>query len=224
MTRFFALLVFALFIVACGGPEGAEVESSEAVAEEPETGERTVAGAQFAVDPAQSVVNWEGTKLIGGGHTGTIPVTFGQLATAEGKLVGGRFTLDVRELKNTDLDDAEQAAKLEGHLKSADFFDVASHPNAEFAITSVQVRDSEEDNRTHDITGNLTLKGQSRSITIPATVSVEGDQLKASTPQFVIDRTEWGMEYGSGDIEGIAQDNIINDNVGLELVLVANKQ
>ncbi|MGB3801183.1 MAG: YceI family protein, partial [Lewinella sp.] len=107
-------------------------------------------------------------------------------------------------------------------LKSGDFFDVEQHPTAMFEITGVTAVDG-QDEYNHDITGNLTLKGTSRSITIPANITMNGDQITATTPDFVIDRTEWGMQYGSGSIAGIAQDNIINDEVGLNLSLVAKK-
>jgi hypothetical protein len=59
---------------------------------------------------------------------------------------------------------------------------------------------------------------------IPATVEMEGDMVKATTPAFVIDRYQWGVEYGSGNLVDIAKDDIINDEVGLTLTLVANKQ
>jgi polyisoprenoid-binding protein YceI len=221
MNRFFFLLVFAALFAACGGPAGEEVTSSDAVDEAAGSTEM-VASAQYTVDPAASMITWTGSKLVGGGsHTGTIPVSDGQLMISEGNLVGGKFTMDVRLLKNADLP-AEDAAKLEGHLKSGDFFDVEKFPMASFDITSIQpVTDME--GATHKITGNLTLKGESRSITLPANVSMDGEMFKASTPAFTIDRKEWGMTYGSSSIVDLAKDKVINDEVGLELMLVAKK-
>ncbi len=221
MIRYFTLLLAFSLLVACGGPEGTEVDSTEAMEETSTT--EMVQATQFVVDPAASNVTWEGAKKIGGSHTGTIPVTQGQLMVAEGRLVGGKFSMDIRNIQNTDLGEADGRDKLVGHLKSADFFDVEKYPMAEFVITNVQPQANGTDGITHNITGNLTLKGQSRSVTLPAIVSMDGNQFKASTPPFTIDRKEWGMEYGSGSIAGIAQDNIINDEVGLELYIVANK-
>ncbi len=217
MIRFFSLLAFAAILTACG-PSGTEVESSEAVM----AANTATASATFTVDTSASTVEWAGAKLIGSGHHGVIPIEQGALMTDDGKLVGGTFTLNITRLENRDLD-GENKGKLEGHLKSADFFDVANHPTAQFEITSViPVADQADFN--HNITGNLTLKGTSRSITIPAMVSMDGDQITATTPDFVIDRTEWGMQYGSGSgaVE-LAQDKIINDEVGLKLNLVAMK-
>ena len=218
MKNFFFLLTLAAFFTACGGPEGQALDSSEAEAESSKT--ELVASAQYNVDPAGSVVNWEGAK-IAYGHMGTVPVTNGQLMVSNGEIVGGKFAIDLRKMASTDLE-GEKAEKLLGHLKSADFFDVETHPMANFVITQVQ-KSSNEDGRTHNITGNLTMRGESRSITIPATVSMEGGVLKASTPKFTIDRTQWGVSYNNSGMVELAKDKIVNDNIGLEIMLVANK-
>lgn len=221
MKRFLILLSFAALFAACGGPEGEAVASSEAEMDEAAGKTELIAAAQYSVDPAASVIKWEGAK-VAYGHVGTVPVTNGQLMMAGGDLKGGQFSIDLREIKNTDLEDAEKNAKLVNHLKSEDFFDVANHPMAQFTISRVQPAAEGEDH-THDITGNLTLRGESRSITIPAKVSIDGNQLTASTPKFTIDRTEWGVSHNNSGIEGIVKDQIINDNIGLEIMLVANK-
>jgi len=220
MKQFFFLLTLASFLTACAGPEGEAVTSS--AAEDETTKTQMVASAQYNVDASASVVNWEGAKLAGT-HTGTIPVTDGQLIVAKGTIVGGKFAMDLRQLTNTDMPAAEGGDKLVGHLKSADFFDVDNHPMANFTITKVQAVKGGENGQTHDITGNLTLKGETRSVTIPAMVSMEGSMLKASTPKFTIDRMDWGVEYGNGGIADLAKDKVINDEVGLEITLVANK-
>ena len=217
MKNIFSLLLLAILFVACG-PSGTEVESTDAK----EADASAPVTATFTVDTAASSVTWEGTKKIGGGHEGIIPIQSGSLTTNGDDLVGGTFVLDITRLENSDLE-GDGKGKLEGHLKSGDFFDVENHPTATFEITGVSPAGEGDEGFSHNVTGNLTLKGTSRSITVPADVTMDGDQITASTPDFVIDRTEWGMEYGSGSIAGIAQDNIINDEVGLNLTLVARK-
>lgn len=216
MKNFFLLLTLAAFLTACGGPEGQAVDSSEAE----ETITKMVASAQYNVDAAASVVNWEGAK-IAYGHKGTIAVTNGQLMVSEGEIVGGKFAIDLTKMVSTDLE-GKKAADLIGHLQGPDFFDTAKFPMANFVITQVQ-KATNEDGRTHDITGNLNMHGESRSITIPTTVEIVDGTLKASTPKFTIDRTQWGVVFNSTGIEGLAKDKIINDNIGLEIMLVANK-
>lgn len=221
MKRFFALLLLGATAFSCGGAEGTAVEAEEAVEATTSMTEEMPA-ATFTVDTEASTVMWEGTKVVGEGHTGGIPVSDGSLVVAGDKIVGGRFTMNVAGLTNTDLPADKGVDKLVGHLKSADFFETEKYPVAQFEITSVQpVTDME--GVTHKVTGNLTLKGVSKSISIPAKVSMDGGMITASTPKFTIDRMDWGIEYGNGTIAGLAQDRIINDEVGLELNIVAKK-
>ena len=74
---------------------------------------------------------------------------------------------------------------------------------------------------THEIEGNLTLKGITKGVKIPAHISITEGKVSAVTPAFTINRTEWGINYKSGVI-GTAADKIINDEVGLVINLVAN--
>ena len=224
MKQIFSLLFFSLFIVACGGPAGEEVDSGEAVATD-DGQSKDVPSMQYLVDPTASKVTWEGSKLIGGGHTGEIPVENGQIIVtkSDNKIVAGRFAMDLRNLTNTDLKADEGRDKLVGHLQSEDFFDVAKYPMANFDLASINKVEGKA--HTHEFLGNLTLKGQSRSVTIPANIEMKDNQMHVTTPQFVIDRTEWGVSYGSGGLGlDLAKDKIINDEVGLKIDLVANAE
>lgn len=220
-SSFFSLLFLSLFMVACG-PEGEKIESGEAQAE----AETEATAELFNVDASKSIINWEGSKLVGGGHTGTIDLQGGRLAISNGNIVGGEFTIDMTSLENTDLGEDDGKTKLEGHLKSPDFFDVAQYPIAKFNVVSAQPIPAGQDanGATHQVTGNFSMKGEKRSVTIPVTVKIDGDMLKAAANKFVIDRTEWGVRYGAeGSVADLAKDNIINDNIGLEFQLVATK-
>ena len=220
MTRFFSLLLLAALFVGCGGAEGTEVDATDAV--DPEATQTEMKpSAVYNVDASASVLNWEGAKPTGSSHTGTIPVQAGKIMVADGNIVGGEFTLNIAGMTNTDLP-ADKAAKLLGHLKSGDFFETEKFPTATFTITSVQPATGME-GITHKVSGNLMMKGQSKNITIPTNVSMDGGMLKAAAPAFTIDRTEWGVVYNSGSLADVVKDNIINDEVGLELMLVAKK-
>ena len=86
---------------------------------------------------------------------------------------------------------------LTTHLKSPDFFDVKQHPTAKFESTTIEPGADGKVN----VTGNLTLLGVTKPITMPATVSTEGGL--NLTAEFSIDRTEFGMTYGDGKVEKI---------------------
>ncbi|MEK6555965.1 MAG: YceI family protein, partial [Bdellovibrionota bacterium] len=91
----------------------------------------------MTVDTAASEVNWTGSKVIGASHNGHIKMSSGSVQMDGKKLLGGEFVIDMNSINNVDLaGSAKDKAKLEGHLKSDDFFGVAKHPTATFKITS----------------------------------------------------------------------------------------
>ena len=164
-------------------------------------------------------INWTGAKLAYD-HKGTMNIESG-VFSAEGNMIkSGDFIIDMTSLKNSDLaGDAEKQAKLEGHLKSADFFDVEKFPKSTFSITSVAEADTDDANCM--ITGNLTMKGVTKSITFPALVVAKEDgSLTAVSDKFKINRTDWGVKYGSG-LTGAIGDNIISDDITLQVSLEA---
>ena len=177
-------------------------------------------GITYPID-STTTVSWTGFKPTGQ-HDGTFKVNEGALVINGADLTGGSFTIDLNSLNNADMAaDAENKAKLEGHLKSADFFDVAKYPTAKFEITSVEpyvaTTDSNKAGATHLIKGNLTLKDSTKNIAIPARVTVDTKTLSADAT-FSIDRTLWGINYKGPDNP---QDWIIAKSVELKLNLTA---
>ncbi len=209
------LLTFGL--IACGeAPKGEKVEAGEAI----ESSDQAAAeGTTYLVDTESSQINWTGSKLVGNSHTGYIKLDEGTLQVDNGNLSGGTFVIDMTTLTDTDLEDEGKRKKLEGHLKSDDFFSVGAHPTAKFEIVKVEEATGNPD-ATHRITGNLTMKGITKSVTLPAKVSMSDGQLMASTPQFTIDRTQWEVMYGSSALD-VVKDKVIRDEVGLKIELAA---
>jgi len=157
------------------------------------------------VDIVASVLNWEGSKPTGS-HNGTVALKSGGLLIEGGTLTQGVFVVDMNTITNTDMVGSEGAAKIEGHLKASDFFDVAVYPTAKFVITSVVDTEGKL-----AVTGNLTIKDITKNITIPATVAtVEGiTTFKSET--FTIDRTDFGVVYASKKLDAALKDKFIND-------------
>jgi polyisoprenoid-binding protein YceI len=186
-------------------------------------GKKTVtkAASVLKVDPAKSVINWQGKK-VSGEHQGNVKLSKGILNVESNKLVGGSFDIDMRTIVNTDLTDPSYNAKLVGHMKSDDFFSVEKHPISTFKITKAEpIAGAKAGEPNYTVTGDLTIKGITNAITFPATVKITGNQAEA-TAKFDIDRTKWDIKYGSGII-GTAADKIIYDDFTLDLKLVANK-
>ena len=72
------------------------------------------------VDASKSTINWLAKKVTGQ-HSGTVNVQNGTLIFKKKKLAGGNITVDMTSLTATDLS-GEYQGKLNGHLKSDDFF------------------------------------------------------------------------------------------------------
>ena len=86
------------------------------------------------VDVTASVLNWKGSKPTGS-HNGTVALKSGNLDVKNGLLNGGVFVVDLTTIKNLDMAGSDGAAKIEGHLKGDDFFDVEKYPTSTFTIT-----------------------------------------------------------------------------------------
>jgi len=116
------------------------------------------------------------------------------------KTFAGKATVDGTALKAIEVEiDTESVytefEKLTIHLKSQDFFNVKEHPKAKFVSTKIEPAGDGKVN----ITGDLTLLAETKSITFPATVSA-GKYLTLIA-EFKIDRTAFGMTYGEGKVE-----------------------
>lgn len=201
---------------------------SDPKADEAKTGEAMEAaaatGATYKADLAQSRVEWTGTKPVGQ-HSGTMMIKDGNVMVDGGTITGGKFEIDMNSMKITDKD-TQGAYKLSGHLMSGDFFETEKYPTATFEITGVKAgldsaasKDLVMKDATHTVSGNLTMKGQTKGITFPAKVSVN-DNMVTADANFNIDRTQWGLVYGND--KGLG-DKFIRPTVNIMLHLVANK-
>lgn len=213
---FVSLIVLAL-LASCG--EIPKADNTLATTEQTAANE---SGASFSVDTAVSKVSWTGIKPTGQ-HTGTIRLTSGNFNVEDGTIKAGSFILNTAELTDDDLTEPDKS-KLEGHLKSPDFFDVATFPAAKFEITKVEAYDSAKGvsqlaGATHVISGNLTLKDSTKNISFPAKVSITDNSLSAEA-KFNIDRTAWGLNYKGANNP---QDWFIKKEVGLTLNISAKK-
>ncbi|MFK8101614.1 MAG: YceI family protein [Saprospiraceae bacterium] len=218
LTKCLIMLLAISMVVSCKN----NTESADKAKAKPAvTATTSTAGEAYKVDVATSMVRWTGNKPTGDSHQGTISITGGTVKVANGTVTGGEFMMDMGSLVSTDLKSGEGKEKLEGHLKSGDFFEVEKYPTGKFVITGAKAVSGRED-ATHEITGNLTLKDKTHSITFPAHVGVVGDKVMAQTPKFMINRTTWGVSFNSG-ILGTAKDMLINDDVALVVTLNATK-
>ena len=169
-----------------------------------------------AIDTATSKLSWVGKKVTGQ-HNGTVNLKGGEIDLEGSTLKGGQFEIDMSSIKVLDITDAKNNEKLTGHLKSDDFFGVDKHPTAKFKITSVKPLKGKKDANV-EVTGDLTVKGQTKPITFPAMVDVK-DGKGFAKGNISVDRTLFNVRYGSGKFFENLGDKMINDNFDIALDL-----
>ncbi len=162
------------------------------------------------VDVEASTVEWTGKKITGSSHHGTIQLKDGFLnLTEDGKLTGGEFVIDMNTIEVTDLS-GENKGKLEGHLNSDDFFGVNNYETSKLVITEA----SQKTGNTYQVNGDLTIKGKTEPVSFDMMVSDD-----TATAKVAIDRTKFGIRYGSGSFFDNLGDNTINNNFTLDVTL-----
>lgn len=171
---------------------------SAAASPSPETDEKV------PVKASESKVTWKAYKVTGS-HMGTVDLKEGNLIFNEGVLSGGEFVVDMTSLIATDLE-GEYKQKLEGHLKSDDFFGVESHPSATLVFTGVNPKGK----NSYEVTGDLTIKGITKPVTFD--LSVYGNK---ATAALKVDRAEYNVRYGSGSFFENLGDKTIYDEFDL---------
>lgn len=209
MKKLFLSLAVVALLASCGGSnETVEAQDVEAT----EGGEHG-AHVAYKIDVAASTVKWAGNKIVGDGHHGLIAVQSGEVHVAEGAVVMGEIVIDMNTITEEDAGSVEYAEKLVGHLKSDDFFKVATYPTAKIVVKSVE---------NNNVTAELTILDVTKQITFPATISVADDKVNV-TANFSINRTDWGIVYGSGNFFDLAKDKTIKDEIDFQVNIVANK-
>lgn len=181
---FLLSLATAGVLVACGEKKDAD---------KAETGEKKEAAAAegnaVALDAKASYVEWIATKEVGGGHQGKfyIKPEESKVTVKDGKVTSAVLVFDLTKFEITDKQalPKDKQEQLVGHLSSKDFFNVEKFPTAKFELVSIE---------GENVTGNLTLLGQTKSYTFKADVKVDGEKVSAIATT-TIDRTVWGMKY-----------------------------
>jgi len=170
----------------------------------------------FKADTSKSKIAWYAAKVTGK-HEGTVKLTSGSLTLDGDKVKSGTFEVNMTSITVTDLE-GEYKGKLEGHLKNDDFFAVDKFPKANFVLTEGK----KEANGSYTLKGNLTIKGITKPVTFPATITKSGGTL-TSTSTLVVDRTLYDIRYGSKSFFDNIGDKAIDNEFKLTVTIVANK-
>lgn len=171
----------------------------------------------WKADAAATKIEWNGKKVLGE-HSGTINLKEGWLSKKGDAITGGEFVVDMTTLVDTDIKDEGTRAKLEGHLKSDDFFGVAKYPLSKLVIKG----EGKVSNGTVNLKGDLTIKDKTNPVAFTAKESVSGDMV-TYTATIVVDRTLYDIRYGSGKFFTDLGDKAIYDDFTLTVKLAVKK-
>ena len=194
-----------VLLTACGNP--AANKSQAVTGEAAQVSPQTVSGQKYSITPENSKIEWVGSKVTGS-HNGSFQKFTGQVDYS-GNPETSRVQIAIDSSSIT-ADDP----KLTEHLKTADFFDVAKFPQANFVSTAI--KPGGDKGATHTVTGNLTMHGVTKAVTFPATIAATADAITVDST-FAINRKDFGINYAG------AADNLIRDDVVLTLKIRATK-
>lgn len=168
----------------------------------------------YAVDTVHSQIGFE-VKHLGistfrgsfGGFEGTVTVGENGIESIEG-------SIDVASVKVPE-------EQLIGHLLSPDFFDAENHPKGTFTSTAVKPVDAE----TYEVTGDFTLRGVTKQVTLKvevegAGVGMDGSSVLSLKADGVINRNDYGISWGATLDSGAA---VVAEKVRLVLTVEAGK-
>ena len=163
------------------------------------------------LDLSKSMISWVGKKaVVDSKHLGNVKFKSGNLEMKEGKLTGGKVVVDMNTINTTDLE-GEWKDKLEGHLKNDDFFKVGKYPTESFTATSVKATGKDK----YQVKGDMKILDKTNPVDV--TLTKKGNTF---TGDLKINRTKWGIKYGSGSFFDNLGDKAIADEIALELKLV----
>ena len=174
--------------------------------------------AKYFADPSASKIEWTGKKFTGE-HYGEIKLSSGELIFSKQRLSGGLFEMDMVSINCTDITDAKSNKRLVDHLKSEDFLSVKRFPLSRFTIISVRCKSDNE----CEITGELTIKDKTNSITFPAKLLRETDKIVAkATMSF--DRSKYDVKFGSQSFYENLGDKLVYDDVDIAINLILKRE
>ena len=167
----------------------------------------------LTADTAQSNIRWYGEELTGKTHFGDLKFKSGQIEVQDGVITSGTFVVDMSSLSVEDLSGGGKA-RLEGHLKSDDFFSVDKHSQATLKIN----QKAKVEGDVQNLTGELTIKGIQHPIDFTMTLGANN----SAVAQLTFDRSKYNVRFRSGSFFENLGDKLILDDIKMEVSLQLN--
>lgn len=165
-------------------------------------------------DLKKSKLTWIGKKVTGQ-HNGTIVISEASFQIEDTKFIGGEVLIDMKTIKNLDLQDSKRNKDLTAHLNADDFFGTIKYPTSKLKI--ITLKNLGGDN--YEVLGDLTIKDKTNKITFPAKIAWQGDIIHSSGTMQV-DRTLYDIKYKSLKYFSDLGDKVISDFFELSFEII----
>ena len=200
MKKLIALLMF-VSLVSCNMNSNKTAETNDVA--------MTAADATYNIVQDESSLMWTGREVSTSSHYGTINFTSGQFEIADGLISQGEFFVDMTSITVQDLTGGSKD-RLEGHLRSDDFFSVESYPTAHLYISSSEAIS----NGKWMVNGFLTIKDISHPVLFEMANTEDG-----WNASLVFDRSKYNVKFRSGTFFENLGDKLIYDDIELKINL-----
>ena len=200
MKKLITLLMF-VSLVSCNMNSNKTAETNDVA--------MTAADATYNIVQDESSLMWTGREVSTSSHYGTINFTSGQFEIADGLISQGEFFVDMTSITVQDLTGGSKD-RLEGHLRSDDFFSVESYPTAHLYISSSEAIS----NGKWMVNGFLTIKDISHPVLFEMANTEDG-----WNASLVFDRSKYNVKFRSGTFFENLGDKLIYDDIELKINL-----
>lgn len=217
LTLFATAIIFAL--ASCGGEATEKATTTKKEVGAPDTAKQKenladmVSNGIYKINTEKSVVGWKAAK-VSGEHFGSVSVAQGSMEVKNELIADAEIIMNMTTITVDDME-GEYAEKLRGHLNSEDFFAVEQFPTAIFNLSGMKYVDGQ-----YVASGSMQIKDTTGPVSFPVTLKNENGAVVISGTA-VIDRTKYGIKYGSGQFFDDLGDKMIYDEFELKFTLFA---
>ncbi len=200
MKKLFTFLMLIILASCNTNPNQASTQQAQGV---------VTADNIYNIETAQSQITWTGREVSTSSHYGTLDFVSGNFEISNGAIVNGEFIVDMTSINNQDME-GDSKARLEGHLKSDDFFSVESYPTAAISINSSELISDGKWN----VSADLSIKGFTHPVNFEMISSEDG-----WSANLVFDRSKYDVRFRSGSFFENLGDKLIYDDIELSINL-----
>ena len=204
------IFIFTILLTGCANNKESATDNQQIKT----TKTSNINKGDYIVNKDLSTIKWTGKEITTKSHYGILDLKEGSIYVNNDGIISGKVVIDMNSINCLDMS-GRGKNKLEGHLRSDDFFGVNSYPEANLIFTSWSV------NNIGKILykGDLTIKNITHPITFSGSVK-KIDIGYRSTINLSFDRTLYEIKFRSGKYFQNLGDKLILDNIDIRAEIV----